>query len=97
MTTDIKPLVEINQQAIRLLYHEPGVIDAVRFIKQYTQERDIVLLRENYANREDSAVIATFGKQSHPRRGDCFPKVAMTGRFGCGWRPRYVIRIQNTG
>ena len=64
MTTDIKPLVEINQQAIHLLYHEPGVIDAVRFIKQYTQERDIVLLRENYANREDSAVIATFGKQS---------------------------------
>ena len=49
MTTDIKPLVEINQQAIHLLYHEPGVIDAVRFIKQftagfgnYTQERDML-------------------------------------------------------
>ena len=49
MTTDIKPLVEINQQAINLLYHELGVIDAVRFIKQftagfgnYTQERDML-------------------------------------------------------
>jgi len=55
----------------------------------------MVLLRENYANREDSAVIATFGKQSHPRRGDCFvgksALLAMTGRFGCGWRPRYGL------
>jgi hypothetical protein len=56
----------------------------------------IVLLRENYANREDSAVIARalFPKQSHSRRGDCFvgksALLAMTGRFGCGWKPRYV-------
>ena len=41
--------------------------------------RFIVLLRENYANREDSAVIATFGKQSHSRRGDCFPKARNDG------------------
>jgi hypothetical protein len=43
----MKPLVEINQQTIRLLYQELGVVNAVRFFKQftmgfrdYTQERD---------------------------------------------------------
>ncbi len=47
MITGVRPLVEINRQAIRLLYEELGVIDAVRFLKQftqgygnYTQERD---------------------------------------------------------
>lgn len=49
MITDIKPLVEINQQAIRLLYQELGVVDTVRFLKQYTagfgdytQEREVL-------------------------------------------------------
>ena len=47
MITEIKPLVEINQQAIRLLYQELGIVNAVRFLRQftvgfgdYTQERD---------------------------------------------------------
>ncbi len=47
MIPEIKPLVEINQQALRLLYQELGVVDAVRFLKQftpgfgnYTAERD---------------------------------------------------------
>ena len=47
MIIDVKPLVEINQQALRLLYQELGVVNAVRFLKQftsgfgdYTQERD---------------------------------------------------------
>lgn len=47
MITEARPLIEINQQAIRLLYKELGVVDAVRFLKQftqgygnYTQERD---------------------------------------------------------
>jgi hypothetical protein len=37
MITDPRPLVEINQQAISLLYKELGVIDAVRFLNQFTQ------------------------------------------------------------
>jgi hypothetical protein len=37
MITDAKSLIEINQQAIRLLYQELGVVDAVRFLKQFTQ------------------------------------------------------------
>lgn len=37
MITDTRPLVEVNQQAISLLYKELGVVDAVRFLKQFTQ------------------------------------------------------------
>jgi len=36
MITKIKPLAEINQQAIHLLYQELGAINAVRFLKQFT-------------------------------------------------------------
>ena len=49
MINQAKPLVEINQQALRLLYQELGVVDAVRFVKQftagfgdYTKERDVL-------------------------------------------------------
>jgi hypothetical protein len=49
MITEVRPLTEINQQAIRLLYQELGVVNAVRFLKQftvgfgdYTQEREIL-------------------------------------------------------
>jgi len=49
MITDPRPLIEVNQQAISLLYKELGVVDAVRFLKQftqgygnYTQEREIL-------------------------------------------------------
>ena len=37
MITDARPLIEINQQAITLLYKELGTVDAVRFLKQFTQ------------------------------------------------------------
>ncbi|MBU4226306.1 MAG: hypothetical protein KKC71_10885 [Chloroflexi bacterium] len=47
MIMEVKPLAEVNQQAIRLLYQELGVVNAVRFLKQftvgfgnYTQERE---------------------------------------------------------
>jgi len=33
----MKPLIEVNQQAIHLLYKELGVVDAVRFLRQFTQ------------------------------------------------------------
>ncbi len=49
MIVDIKPLVEINRRAILLLYRELGIVDAVRFLKQftpglgdYTQEREVL-------------------------------------------------------
>jgi hypothetical protein len=48
MLTEARPLVEINQQAIRLLYKELGVVDAVRFLRQFTQGYG------NYAQERDS-------------------------------------------
>ena len=49
MVINVRPLIEVNQQAIPLLYKELGVVDAVRFLKQftqgygnYTQEREVL-------------------------------------------------------
>lgn len=57
MITDVRPLVEINQQAITLLYKELGVVDAVRFLKQftqgyanYTQEREVLFANKSLDN-----------------------------------------------
>ena len=47
MTTQLKPLSEVNHQAIRLLSKQLGVVDTFRFVNQfttghgnYTEERD---------------------------------------------------------
>ena len=47
MIVETRPLVEVNQAALRLLYRELGVVDTVRFLNQfttgygnYTEERD---------------------------------------------------------
>ena len=47
MTTQLKPLIEVNHQAIRLLSEQIGVVDTFRFVNQfttghgnYTEERD---------------------------------------------------------
>ena len=65
MITEIKPLVEINQQAIRLLYQELGVVNAVRFLRQftvgfgdYTQERDAL-----FANKTLEDIISEVEKK----------------------------------
>ena len=56
MITETRPLIEINQQAINLLYKELGVVDAVRFLKQftqgygnYTQEREVLFAKKSLA------------------------------------------------
>lgn len=57
MITDTRPLIEVNQQAIQLLYKELGVVDAVRFLKQftqgfgnYTQEREVIFRNKTLDN-----------------------------------------------
>jgi len=54
MITEVRPLIEINQQAISLLYKELGVVDTVRFLKQftqgygnYTQEREVLFANQS--------------------------------------------------
>lgn len=65
MIMNVKPLIEINQQAIRLLYNELGVVDAVRFLKQftqgygnYTQEREII-----FANKDLDELVGEIEKR----------------------------------
>jgi len=36
MTVDIKPLAEITQDALGVLYKEIGIVNTVRFISQFT-------------------------------------------------------------
>ena len=49
-----------------------GICNSLAILYSGITNPAIVLLRENYVNREDSAVTATFGKQSPGGRGDCF-------------------------
>ena len=65
MITDVKPLIEVNQQAISLLYKELGVVDAVRFLKQftqgfgnYTQEREYI-----FANKSLDDIVSEIEKR----------------------------------
>ena len=65
MITDTRPLIEINQQAISLLYKELGVVDAVRFLKQftqgygnYTQEREVL-----FANKSLDDIVSEIEKR----------------------------------
>jgi hypothetical protein len=68
MITDERPLVEVNQQAISLLYKELGVVDPVRFLKQftqgygnYTQERETL-----FANRSLEEIVSEIEKRRKP-------------------------------
>ncbi len=36
MITSTRPLAEITQEALRVLYRELGVVDTVRFLNQFT-------------------------------------------------------------
>ena len=64
----MRPLIEINQQAINLLYKELGVVDAVRFLKQftqgygdYTQERKVI-----FADKSLDEIVSEIEKQRKP-------------------------------
>jgi hypothetical protein len=68
MITETKPLIEINLKAINLLYKELGVVDAVRFLKQfnqgygnYTQERDVL-----FANKSLDDIVSEIEKRRKP-------------------------------
>ena len=70
MITDVRPLIEINQQAISLLYKELGVVDAVRFLKQftqgygnYTQEREVL-----FANKSLDDIVNEIEKRRKTAR-----------------------------
>ena len=37
MIAEVKPLAEVTQEAVRILYRELGVVDTVRFLMQFTK------------------------------------------------------------
>ncbi|MEM4284516.1 MAG: hypothetical protein QXS96_08535 [Candidatus Caldarchaeum sp.] len=54
MSVEAKPLAELTQEAIRILYRELGVINTVRFLRQftvgfgnYTEERERLFAHKN--------------------------------------------------
>jgi hypothetical protein len=70
MITDTRPLIEVNQLAISLLYKELGVVDAVRFLKQftkgygnYTQEREIL-----FANKTLEDIVSEIEKRRKTKK-----------------------------
>ena len=72
MIMDVRPLIEVNQQAIHLLYKELGVVDAVRFLKQfsqgygnYTQEREII-----FANKTLDELVSEIEKRRRKTHDD---------------------------
>ncbi|MBI3958844.1 MAG: hypothetical protein HY328_08545 [Chloroflexi bacterium] len=77
MIADTKPLAEITQEAIRVLFREIGVVNTVRFINQYTtgygnytEER-----RELFANQTLDELIDEI-KQRRTRHESHFATLA---------------------
>lgn len=61
----MKPLIEINQQAIHLLYKELGVVNAVRFFKQFTQGYGNYTLERDdlFANKSLDEIVTEIEKR----------------------------------
>lgn len=65
MPVETRPLAEITQEAIQLLYSELGVVDTVRFLRQftlgygnYTEERE-----QLFANMTLADIVADMERQ----------------------------------
>lgn len=73
MIAEVKPLAEVTQDAVRILYRELGVVDTVRFLMQftkgygnYTEERESL-----FAGQTLETLVAELKerrKQRRPRR-----------------------------
>ncbi len=70
MSVEVKPLIEVTQDAVRILYRELGVVDTVRFLMQftkgygnYTEERD-----ELFAGQTLETLVAELKERRKQRR-----------------------------
>jgi len=75
MTAETRPLAEITQEALRLLYRELGIVNTVRFLNQfttgyrdYTEERRALI--ENQTLDEVLADVRAFQGQRASRQHD---------------------------
>jgi hypothetical protein len=71
MKNESKPLTEITEDALRILYRELGVVNTVRFLNQfmtglgdYTQERS-----ERVTNETIEDLVKAIEEQSRMRSG----------------------------
>jgi hypothetical protein len=75
MTAETRPLAEITQEALRLLYRELGIVNTVRFLNQfttgyrdYTEERRALI--ENQTLDEVLTDVRAFQGQRASRQHD---------------------------
>jgi len=75
MIAETRPLVEITQEALRVLYRELGIVNTVRFLNQfttglgnYTEERRALI--ENQTLDEVLADLRNYQAQRTPRPQD---------------------------
>lgn len=75
MIAETKPLTEITQEALRLLYRELGLVNTIRFLNQfttgfgnYTEERRALL--ENQTTGETLADLYSYQAGRTPRPQD---------------------------
>ena len=68
MITTTRPLAEITQEAIAVLYREIGIVDTVRFLNQYTagygnytEERD-----QLFGHMSLDEIVAEIKKDNEP-------------------------------
>ena len=75
MITETRPLTEITQEALRILYRDMGIVNTVRFLNQftagfgdYTEERQALI--ENQTLDEVLADVRAFQGQRASRQHD---------------------------
>lgn len=75
MIAQTKPLAEITQNAIRILFREIGVVNTVRFINQYTtgygnytEERRELLADQTLEELIDEIKQRRVKQESNPRK-----------------------------
>ena len=75
MIAETRPLAEITQEALRLLYRDLGIVNTVRFLNQfttgfgdYTEERRELI--ENQTLDEVLADVRAFQSQKGSRQHD---------------------------
>lgn len=75
MIAETKPLTEITQDALRLLYRELGLVNTIRFLNQfttgfgnYTEERSVLL--ENQTVKEVLADLHNYQARRASRPQD---------------------------
>jgi hypothetical protein len=69
MSTEIRPLSEINQQATSILAREMGIADALRFLNQFSNgSGDYTAERENWLGNLSLEQITSAIKADRGRR-----------------------------